>query len=409
MIFPTSDLPVELLLSIFSYLSVQSLLQLITVSQEWRRFIISNKSLFRILIIKNPSIGSKAFERVCGYANKEVRVLELVGLIGRSMPVKQNYVSGLRCLVSLTLKNITHIPDATIETLIRSSRNTLQLLDMIGVPVSNATCAMALRLCVKLRVFNAIIPQISDAMVVDKINAPLESIDLSFNEGMTDKGMKLLASIKSLTSVTMKQALKVTLKSLIFLTQLKMLTTLIVCDIKGHAIIPSNDILLKLVIECTSMSTLGLSRCPFVNRESCAHMEKHAKNLKHLDISTCGNVDDESMRCLSNCTGLISLFISNCTRVSNEGVAHILEGCTQLRRLHMSGLFLVSVVSLDRISIGMNRISYLDISKCNSIKQISVVGLLTKRSPLVWLRINADSVSAETRDLLRLSLKLELV
>jgi hypothetical protein len=64
-------------------------------------------------------------------------------------------------------------------------------------------------------------------------------------------------------------------------------------------------------------------------------MNFEVPKLEVLNLSD-SSVDDESLNVISkNCRGLLQLVLKGCCHVTEKGVNHVLQNCTQLRELNL--------------------------------------------------------------------------
>ncbi|RHN51293.1 putative leucine-rich repeat domain, L domain-containing protein [Medicago truncatula] len=64
--------------------------------------------------------------------------------------------------------------------------------------------------------------------------------------------------------------------------------------------------------------------------------------LEVLNLSNT-KVDNETLYMISkNCSGLLRLLLENCNNVTEKGVKHVVENCTQLRELIWRGFIQVT-------------------------------------------------------------------
>jgi hypothetical protein len=79
--------------------------------------------------------------------------------------------------------------------------------------------------------------------------------------------------------------------------------------------------------------------------------------LTSLDLSHNPLVDSSVAQCIAaNCTSLISLRISGCSRITDSGLIPITRRCPFLRTLDVSGLKSISDVALHELALRTHRI-----------------------------------------------------
>ncbi|PNX70603.1 F-box/LRR-repeat protein, partial [Trifolium pratense] len=96
------------------------------------------------------------------------------------------------------------------------------------------------------------------------------------------------------------------------------------------------------------LKSLYLGECPWLSDESIIMFASIFPNLQLLDLKNCNGisevpelevlnlshtkVDDETLYVISkNCSGLLKLLLDYCGGVTEKGVKHVLDNCTQFR------------------------------------------------------------------------------
>ncbi|RHN58009.1 putative leucine-rich repeat domain, L domain-containing protein [Medicago truncatula] len=119
-----------------------------------------------------------------------------------------------------------------------------------------------------------------------------------------------------------------------------------------------------------NLQLLDLSNCCRIFEEGIVQVLRMCCNIRHLNLSKCSivrleidfevpklevlnlsytKVDDEALYMISkSCCGLLKLSLQDCNDVTKKGVKHVVENCTQLRKISLNGCFKVhaNVVSL---------------------------------------------------------------
>ncbi|XP_058753507.1 SCF E3 ubiquitin ligase complex F-box protein grrA-like [Vicia villosa] len=187
----------------------------------------------------------------------------------------------------------------------------------------------------------------------------LVSINLSFRTMLTESTLfSLVRKCPSLTQIKMcytnigKEDIvnSNSLKDFVVRPQLKSLhlanTHLRDESIKMFASIFPNLERLDLS-KCHNISDEGiyqvLRRCSkirYLNLASCEQVKLHELNfeipkLKVLNLSFT-SIDDETLYAISkSCSGLLQLLLKSCYEVTNNGIMHVVNNCTQLREIDL--------------------------------------------------------------------------
>ncbi|XP_027363527.1 F-box protein At3g58530 isoform X3 [Abrus precatorius] len=99
--------------------------------------------------------------------------------------------------------------------------------------------------------------------------------------------------------------------------------------------------------------------------------------LTFLDLCGAQNLSDEGVSCISKCKNLVSLNLTWCVRVTDEGVISLAEGCTSLEFLSLFGIIGVTDKCLEALSkSSSHKITTLDVNGCIGIKKRSRQELL---------------------------------
>jgi len=79
----------------------------------------------------------------------------------------------------------------------------------------------------------------------------------------------------------------------------------------------------------------------------CSKMKLLGPKLEVLNLSNT-MVDDETLHVITkNCYGIFQLLLKNCDNVTEKGVKHVLENCTQLREINMQNCYKVDADVID--------------------------------------------------------------
>jgi hypothetical protein len=91
-----------------------------------------------------------------------------------------------------------------------------------------------------------------------------------------------------------------------------------------------NDEILIMLRKCSKIRHLNLAGCSRVN---LLGLNFAVPKLEVLNLSDT-KVDDETLYVISkSCCGLLQLLLEKCYRVTENGVKHVLEKCTKLRKI----------------------------------------------------------------------------
>ncbi|RDY09540.1 F-box protein, partial [Mucuna pruriens] len=111
----------------------------------------------------------------------------------------------------------------------------------------------------------------------------------------------------------------------------------------------TDDGLKSLLHKCLFLQSLNLYALSSFTDEAYRKICLLAR-LKFLDLCGAQNLSDEGLSCISKCKNLLSLNLTWCVRVTDEGVISIAEGCTSLEFLSLFGIIGVTDKCLEALS-----------------------------------------------------------
>jgi hypothetical protein len=98
----------------------------------------------------------------------------------------------------------------------------------------------------------------------------------------------------------------------------------------------SEELMCQILRMCCKLRHLNLSHCSKVN---VSEMNFKVPKLEVLNLSST-EVFDETLHVLSkSCCGLLQLILEFCCNVTERGVNHVVENCTQLRMINLRNCF----------------------------------------------------------------------
>ncbi|XP_073034930.1 F-box protein At3g58530-like [Primulina eburnea] len=213
--------------------------------------------------------------------------------------------------------------------------------------------------------------KISDAGIdFITFNSPkLKDFSIYWNVRVSDLGIKnLVKNCKLVTNLNLSGCKNVSDESL----------KLIAKNYQG--------LLLLNITRCTKLTDGGL-RTILLNCSSLQSLNLYALSsftdvayqkisllihLQFLDLCGAQNLSDEGLSCIANCKSLISLNLTWCVHITDQGVISIAQGCTFLEFLSLFGIVGVTDKSLEALSkCCSNTLTTLDVNGCIGIKRRS--------------------------------------
>ncbi|KAG8367960.1 hypothetical protein BUALT_Bualt16G0127000 [Buddleja alternifolia] len=131
-----------------------------------------------------------------------------------------------------------------------------------------------------------------------------------------------------------------------------------------------------ILFKCSSLQSLNLYALSSFTDAAYKKMSLLI-HLQFLDLCGAQNLSDEGVSCIANCKNLVSLNLTWCVRVTDQGVVAIAQGCRYLEFLSLFGIVGVTDKSLEALSsFCSNTITTLDVNGCIGIKRRSREQLL---------------------------------
>jgi F-box and leucine-rich repeat protein 2/20 len=98
----------------------------------------------------------------------------------------------------------------------------------------------------------------------------------------------------------------------------------------------SEEGICQILRSCCKIKHLNLSYCP---RVKLRKMNFEVPKLEVLNLSHTG-VDDKALCVISkSCYGVLQLLLEWCMYITEKGVKHVVENCTQLRELNLKNCY----------------------------------------------------------------------
>lgn len=131
--------------------------------------------------------------------------------------------------------------------------------------------------------------------------------------------------------------------------------------------------LLQLGQACKSIVSISLHGCEMISDTGLSWLSG-SKELRHLDLSNCNKVTNNGIRHIGEgCPNLRSITLSSIKKVSDVGVRCLATGCSQLEAINVSGLTMLSD-GVDR-SFGLEGMQALGQSSCSqTMKHLNLRG-----------------------------------
>lgn len=204
--------------------------------------------------------------------------------------------------------------------------------------------------------------------------ATLESVDLSWCSGASDKSVVEFSRCPGLRELRLSHCKSVTRRSVrILAVRCPRLEVLDMNCINGL-----RDSLLDIIGQnCPYLRVLNIANARNVTDDGIAHIAKGCPRLEVLDFSWCGKVTDWSIsRIAQNMRFLRDVGLSE-TRVTDVGIAELTRGCDKLEALHLARCTYISNRGVESIIIHCkDRLTSLNLASCQSVSDSCVERLI---------------------------------
>jgi len=243
-------------------------------------------------------------------------LLKELNLIHPLFKYRSNFINGIhyllskcQCLQHMDLEFDYHLKDQHVVELSSSMGNLVSLSLYSCLNLTESALFSLVRNCpslseIKMKRTNIGKESVghSNSLVEFGVYPQLKSLYLDYNSSLSDEIIILFASIFPNLQ-------------LLYLTG---------C----HQI---SEGICHVLWKCCKLKHLKLASCKKVKLHG---MNFKVPKLEVLDLSNT-SVDDETLYVISKyCCGLLQLFLYDCDNVTQEGVKHVLEKCTQLRKIY---------------------------------------------------------------------------
>lgn len=216
--------------------------------------------------------------------------------------------------------------------------------------------------------------------------ATLESVDLSWCSGATDKSVVEFSRCPGLRELRLSHCRQVTRRSVgILAVRCPRLEVLDMNCISGV-----RDKLLFIIGQnCPFLRVLNIANARNVSDEGIANIARGCTRLEVLDLSWCLRVTDCAISTIaSNMRGLREVGLSE-TRVTDAGIAELTRWCTKLEALHLARCMNISNDGVKSIIKQCGpRITSLNLASCQNVTDDHVERLIAECESLSCLDVS---------------------
>ncbi|XP_054720807.1 F-box/LRR-repeat protein 14-like [Uloborus diversus] len=309
----TCNLPMEILVNIFSYLDVPDKGRAAQVCSSWRE-----ASYYRPLwhgVSATVNFNDSAKLLCVNLAKRDIKDVQVIG-------AEQNSIHMVRTLPHLELLDLSACEYLTDINLIKTFRKPCDSLTVLNL----SKCSLISYIGVKIALHAC---------------ENLQSLNLSSCNNVSDDVIQIIA---------------------LELPKLKVL------DISHSYVTDAalwNFAHLKIKKDGQSIETLVLMNCQLISNKGLSHISKGLHRLKTLDLGHCTNLTDDGMKYIARLNSLKQLSLHNCHWLSTKGLAYLGRKNSQLLSLDISACVRVCNQDMLVLGLGMSGLRQLKLNSCN--------------------------------------------
>lgn len=220
--------------------------------------------------------------------------------------------------------------------------------------------------------------------------ATLESVDLSWCSGATDKSVVEFSRCPGLRELRLSHCKMVTRRSVrVLAVRCPRLEVLDMNCIMQHHGGVRDSLLVVIGQNCPFLRILNIANARNVTDDGIAHVAKGCPRLEVLDLSWCSRVTDWSIsKIAQNMPYLRELGLSE-TRVTDVGLSELTRCCTRLEALHLARCIYITDTGVESIITYCNtRLSSLNLASCQNVSDDYVERLIRICSMLKCLDVS---------------------
>lgn len=214
----------------------------------------------------------------------------------------------------------------------------------------------------------------------------LESVDLSWCSGATDKSVVEFSRCPRLRELRLSHCREVTRRSVrILAVRCPSLEVLDMNCIGGL-----RDSLLSIIGQnCPYLRVLNIANGKHITDEGVAHIAKGCPKLEVLDLSWCVRVTDGAVSTIANNVPEIKDIGLSETKVTNVGLIDLTRGCSKLEAIHLARCIHVTDDGVDSIITHCSpRLKSLNLASCEDVSDRSVERLIKECPNLECLDVS---------------------
>ncbi|XP_033632097.1 F-box/LRR-repeat protein 17-like [Asterias rubens] len=387
------ELPREIFYKVLSYFSLRELcVTLAPVCRAWCEYSYSPVLWQDLDLSANPDISSKQLDMLLERAT----LLKTLRLRGRQQLSVYEIEMLVKCplLTRLDLGFCDIVNRRILVEIVRCCPS-LQVVNMEGCDrIDDQVAAQfpQLPLLKKLNLSHCTKMTDEAVLLIAQGCLVLEELNVDGIPWITDRAIELLAADRSgtLRAVYLDGA-ELTDLSIKYLIGCPSLHTLSLsfCE-------QLTDTALSMLQKVNSLRHLRLRRgVEFTEDALCSFFSRgNVQSLSFLDLSECSELTDKGVANIAHrCSQLSNLALCWCWNVSDAGIDEIVQHCSELKYLDIVGLDKVKGQCFTRIPDALPRLTFLDLRQCNLINDTILIDLVKTKPGLNIINYYGEEVT----------------
>ncbi|PYI17812.1 hypothetical protein BO99DRAFT_423685 [Aspergillus violaceofuscus CBS 115571] len=140
--------------------------------------------------------------------------------------------------------------------------------------------------------------------------------------------------------------------------------------------------------QCNRIERLTLTNCSKLSDNGVSDLVEGNRHLQALDVSDLGHLTDHTLYTVArNCPRLQGLNITNCTKVTDDSLLVVSRNCRQIKRLKLNGVAQVTDKSILSFAQSCPAILEIDLHDCKLVTNKSITALMATLNNLRELRL----------------------
>ncbi|KAJ3416933.1 Dynein regulatory complex subunit 6 [Chytridiales sp. JEL 0842] len=398
-IFGPYNIPLEILCSIFQYLSFEELCRSTRLSKSIKHLLMYTPSLWTSLTFgtKGYLITDKTLQSLIARGGQIMHTVKLAGCY-KLTKTGIKAIADRKCRIShfeLSVNN--KVSGSTISGALKFAKSSLRSLILSETLIDDSSLQNVFSSCPNLMEVNlASCKNISAASFVglaEKVTKDstfagpyLQTVNVSKCSSFGDKALvQLVRACPRLKVLDVSYCNDVTSLSLYKLQQCKDLESLILTGTgaltraSNSSSVSLSDAILAIADNCKSLRTFVASRSPFITDTMLQFIGSFCHALENLDLQMCAYISDAALASIalgSSSGKLKSVNFSKCPGITDKGVKPLIQNAKNLEKVHFSNTGISSISLAAFQAHNPVYLQELAVSNCQKISTAAVVELV---------------------------------